>query len=183
MKPLILLLATATIVSSCSNHTSPEKDAIRGRNDVASGMTGPQDDKRFMAAAADGGMMEVALGKLAQTNAASQQVKDFGSMMMSDHSAANDELKQLAQKKNIAIPSALSDKNQKDYDDLAKKRGVDFDKAYAGYMVGDHKDDIEAFKKEADKGDDADIKAWAAGKVPVLQHHLQMAEAARDALK
>jgi putative membrane protein len=122
------------------------------------GNTNIQDDTKFAVEAADGGMMEVELGKLAQTNASSKQIKDFGQQMVNDHGKAGEELKMLAASKNITLPSALSNKNQDSYNDLAKKKGVDFDKAYASFMVDDHKEDIDKFKHEAEKGNDADRK-------------------------
>jgi putative membrane protein len=120
----------------------------------------------------------VQLGKLALTNSSAPAVKKFANMMIEDHTKANAELKALAEKKNITVPAVLSNKNQDDYNDLSKKKGADFDKAYTSFMVKDHKDDIDEFKKEADKGTDADLKDWASGKVPVLQHHLEMAQMA-----
>lgn len=80
------------------------------------------------------------------------------------------------------MPTALSDKNQETYDDLASKTGKDFDDAYCAFMVKDHKDDIGEFKKEADQGKDAELKAWAAGKVATLEHHLQMAQQSEEAM-
>ena len=100
-------------------------------------------------------------------------------MMVKDHSKANDELKAAAKEKNITLPPIMSDKCQKKVSDLAEKKGTDFDKAYAGLMVSDHKDDIDEFKKEAEKGMDKQLSAWAKGKVPVLEHHLMMAEEAK----
>ena len=101
-------------------------------------------------------------------------------MMVDGHGKANEELKTLAASKNISIPDSLSDKKRDKYNELAEKKGADFDKAYAAYMVEDHKEDIEAYKKAAENAKDAEIKSWAAGKVPVLQQHLQKAEAAKE---
>jgi putative membrane protein len=136
----------------------------------------------FAVAAAEGGMMEVRLGQLAATNATSPKVKELGRMMVADHTRANDELKSLAAKKNITLPADLSNDKQKAYEELAAKKGKDFDEAYAEFMVADHKEDIELFQHQADDGKDADLKAWAAGKVSVLKHHLQMAQTTKDAV-
>ena len=64
-----------------------------------------------------------------------------------------------------------------------KLKGAEFDKEYAEMMVNDHEDDIKLFEKEAEKGNDGELKAWAASKLPILQHHLQMAKDTRDAIK
>lgn len=102
--------------------------------------------------------------------------------MVKDHSKANDELKAAAKEKNITLPAMMSDKCQKKVSDLSEKKGADFDKAYADLMVSDHKDDIDEFKKEADSGMDKQLSAWAKDKVPVLEHHLMMAEDAKKAV-
>ena len=185
-KTIITMMSAAfiTVFAACGNSDHPEdsKEAAKEQNDTKFDDTKIEDDTKFAVAAADGGMLEVELGKLAQTNGASPQVKDLGKMMVDDHSKSNEELKALAQQKNISLPAVMSDDMRKKYDDLAAKKGADFDKAYTDFMVGDHKDDIDDFQHEAEKGADADIKAWAAGKVPVLQHHLEMSQAAKDAV-
>ena len=100
--------------------------------------------------------------------------KSLGKQMITDHSKANNQLISLAQKKNAAVPSGLSEKGQKIYDKLSKKQGADFDKAYSKCMVKDHKEDICVFKKEAKKGSDEDVKNWASNTLPTLEHHKQM---------
>lgn len=137
-------------------------------------------DAKFVLAAADAGMLEEQLGELSQTNGYSSQVKEFGKMMVEDHGKANSELKALAKKKNIVIPTALTEKSEKKYTDLSKKMGSEFDKEYMESMIKDHKNAIDEFQKEADKGKDADLKSWASNKLPVLKHHLQMAESTKD---
>src|SRR4030095_8161437 len=62
-------------------------------------------DRKFMKKAAKGGAMEVAMGKLAEQNGQSEDVKSFGKRMVTDHSKANDELKSIASKKAVQLPS------------------------------------------------------------------------------
>jgi putative membrane protein len=61
-------------------------------------------DMNFMKEAATGGMAEVELGKLAQQNAQSNEVKQFGARMVEDHGNANNELTKLAGNKGITLP-------------------------------------------------------------------------------
>ena len=140
-------------------------------------------DTKFAVAIADGSMTEIALSKLALTNASSKSIKDFAKIMVKDHSAAAAALKEAAGKKGIALPEKLSDKSQKVCDDMAKKNGADFDKAYTNQMVSDHKDAVSAFESEAKYGNDADLKSWATKTLPTIMHHLDMAKAIGDKLK
>jgi putative membrane protein len=134
------------------------------------------DDSNFVMKAAQGGMAEVELGKLAKDHAASQDVKDFGQRMVDDHSKANDELKSIASKKGISLPTTLSAKDQATVNRLSKLNGKEFDQAYMKGMVADHKTDVAEFQREADHGMDPDLKAFAGKTVPTLQEHLKLAE-------
>lgn len=140
-------------------------------------------DEAFVKEAAEGGVMEVKLGELAKSKGSSQEIKTLGQHMFTDHSKANEELKALAAKKNMVLPTGLSKEGQKNYDELSKKSGEDFDKAYAKMMVEDHEKDIKKFKKEAEKGEDPEFKSWASKTLPTLEHHLDMAKKAHDNLK
>jgi putative membrane protein len=133
-------------------------------------------DNTFVTKAAEGGMAEVKLGNLAKDKASDAAVKSFGQQMVDDHSKANDELKSLASKKGITLPSDVSAKDKAEYDRLSKLSGADFDKAYMRLMVSDHHTDVNEFKRESEHGTDSDVKAWAAKTLPTLEHHLQMAE-------
>ncbi len=140
-------------------------------------------DKKFADAAAIGGLMEVMMGKLAATNAENSVVKSLGAMMVTDHTKANDELKNWASGIGYTLPTSLDAEKQKMYDDLKAKKGKDFDKKYTDLMVSDHKEDVEAFKKEASEGTEASLKSFAAKTLPTLEHHLQESEKAKNAVK
>ena len=133
-------------------------------------------DKKFAECAAKDGLMEVKLGQLALTKASNAEVKKHAQMMVDDHTKANDELKGVASKKGIALPTALDEKQQKSYDKFAKLDGKKFDKKYSKCMVKDHKKALCLFKKEAKKGKDSELKSWANGKVATLEHHKKMWE-------
>jgi putative membrane protein len=138
-------------------------------------------DREFIEKAAAGGMQEVEVGKLAESKAQNADVKSFGSMLNTDHSAANQELMSLAQKKGVTVPSTLPKKEQKKVDKLAKAK--DFDKEFIHDGVEDHKHDIKEFEKEAKDGKDPDVKAFAQKTLPVLQKHLARAEELDKSMK
>jgi len=136
----------------------------------------------FMVKAADGGMEEVEMGRAANGKATNARVKNFGQMMVDDHSKANDELKSLASQKNVTIPATMSSDHQKDMDDLNKKT-KDYDKSYMKMMVDDHQKDISEFEKASKNTKDADVKAWVDKTLPVLRKHLDSAKAINKSLK
>jgi putative membrane protein len=133
-------------------------------------------DSTFVAKAAAGGMEEVALGKLAQKNAASPQVKQFGQQMVTDHSKANQQLAQAAQESGIALPPNADSKAQKEAAKLANKSGKGFDSTYMKMMLKDHEQDVKEFQKEASSGKAPAVKTTASQTLPVLEEHLTMAK-------
>src|SRR5438874_12198710 len=134
-----------------------------------------KDSTKFAAKAAEGGMTEVALGKLALERAANPSVKEFGQRMVVDHTAAGNELKAIAAKKNLQLPTALGADQKSTVDKLSKLSGAEFDKEYMSDMVKDHEADAKEFENQANMGPDADIKAFAAKTLPTIKRHLQMA--------
>jgi len=135
-------------------------------------------DRTFAQKAAAGGLAEVSLGQIAAQNANSQQVKDFGQRMVTDHTQANQELQQIAQQENLTLPTQPDSKDQATQKRLGTLTGTAFDTAYTKDMVQDHRQYIAEFKREAQSGQDPALKAFAQKTLPVLQQHLQMAEAA-----
>lgn len=140
-----------------------------------------EEGSEFMVKAASGGMMEVELGRLAETNASDAEVKAFGKRMVEDHGKANDELKTLAAAKNIVLPNAPGEDHQKHITDLTALKGADFDKKYVDMMVKDHEEDVKHFEEATKDAEiDADIKAFAQKTLPVLKTHHEMAKKLDD---
>jgi putative membrane protein len=139
-------------------------------------------DRTFMAKASQGGMAEVELGQLAASKATNQKVKDFGQRMVDDHSKANDQLKSIASNKGVSLPSDISSKERALIERLSQMSGDTFDKAYMRAMVDDHKTDIAEFEKEANGGQDSDLKTFASSTLPTLKAHLDLANDAAKAV-
>ena len=128
-------------------------------------------DKTFMKKAAKGGMLEVALGKLAEQNAQNEDVKSFGKRMVTDHSKANDELKSIASQKGVQLPT--------------KEPNVKWtsDKAYMDAMVKDHEKDLAEFQEEAKTASDPEVKKFAEDTAKMVQQHLELAKETQSKLK
>ena len=130
-------------------------------------------DASFMKSAAEGGMSEVELGQLAQQKASNPAVRDFGAMMVKDHTAANDKLKALAASEQVTLPDSPSLMQKASKAKLNMLSGDSFDKSYVKGMIDDHKNDIKEFQNEISEGKDPQARAFASATLPTLQMHLQ----------
>jgi putative membrane protein len=186
LKFVVIILSVAMMACNNRPKTDSSKDtdknAMLVENAKVEGQDNEQGDQGFLNEAASGGMMEVELGRYAQENAVNPRVKNFGAMMVRDHSKANDELKSLASSKSLTLPSSMDEKHMNKVNELKGKTGADFDKEYMKEMVDDHEKDVDEFRKQSENAKDADIKAFAAKTLPILQTHQDSAKAIRDAL-
>lgn len=177
--PVLLLAALLSVgFQACNENKKDSTDSVENAHDAndlkEQANTGAGDDENdFAVKAANGGMLEMELARMAREKARSNDVKAFAAMMLADHSKADEALKALATQKNITLPARLGDDEQKHVDELAKLSGAEFDKKYVELMVEDHEEDIKLFKEAADDADDADVKTFAAAQLPILQKHLE----------
>ena len=137
-------------------------------------------DLDFAKEAAQGGLMEVRLGELAQQQAKSTKVKDFGQRMVDDHGQAGDKLMQIAEEKGIELPQDLSEEGQGMYEDLQQKSGAEFDEAYMDDMVSDHEDDVSVFEDYVENAEDPDLRSFAEETLPTLKEHLALANQTQE---
>lgn len=135
-------------------------------------------DSRFALAAAEGGMLEVELGRIASTKAGNAEVKEFAARMVTDHSKSNAELTQIASTKGLMLPTQeqVKAKHQAMFDKLARLEGAAFDREYMAAMVKDHDNDVELFEKQAKNGRDAALQGFAEKSLPVLREHQKMSK-------
>ncbi|QNE41378.1 DUF4142 domain-containing protein [Hymenobacter sp. NBH84] len=132
--------------------------------------------KDFVLKADQGGHNEIGLSKLALEKGVTGDVKAFATKMIDDHTKAGNELKVVAQKKNIALPGEMDPYHKSLYDQMSKMSGKQFEQAYVSQMVKDHQQTVDLLNGEIQAGSDPDVKAWAQKTLPVVQQHTTMAQ-------
>ena len=192
MKKMLIAAFSFSILIACNNSgsdTTEKKDSSTTTITTGDSSTGTtttpldQESSNFMQKATIGSMAEVQEGELAKQKGVNQSVKDFGAMMVHDHSAAVDKLKGLATARNVSLPTTLTSEEQKMSEDLGKKTGKAFDKAYIDAMVEDHEKDIKEFEDAEKKVTDGDVKAFITTTLPTLRTHLDSAKAIQKRIK
>jgi putative membrane protein len=134
-------------------------------------------DETFMMSAAQGGMTEVKLGEVAAKKASKPNVKQFGTMMVSDHSKADKELQAIAAKNGFTLPSKLDATHKEKIEKISKLSGQYFDKAYVAEMVKDHEKVAAEFEKASKTAQNVELKSFTVNTLPVIKHHLKEAKA------
>jgi putative membrane protein len=177
-----MLIITAALIFPAS-FVSAASDSTKAERSKESKSKLPSGEERFMKEAASGGLMEVELGKIAAEKGTHQRVKEFGKRMQADHSKANAQLKKIASSKGVELPTEPSGEHKSVMDKLTKLSGAEFDREYMEAMVDDHKEDIEKFQTQADKGKDPDLQKFASENLPILKKHLELAQSTEKQIK
>jgi putative membrane protein len=132
----------------------------------------------FLRDAIQGNFSEVTLGRIIQNRGASPQVRQFGAMLVRDHSNGLAQAQQIASRLHLRIPATLAPEARHEQMVLRSLSGRAFDREVRRYMINDHLKDIAAFRAQARSGDRS-TAGYAAATVPVMQRHLAMARAIR----
>jgi len=136
----------------------------------------PVSTEMFVQKAAQAGMAEVELGKLALDKSKNEDVRSFAQKMVTDHTQANNELKDLAKKKNLDVPKDTDQRHEKVIAELKKKSAADFDRAFAQHMAKDHDQAVSLFRSASNSSSiDPDIRAFATKTLTTLQEHERLA--------
>jgi putative membrane protein len=182
-----VMLIAAFLIQSCSSNerkdTSSDTTAIDSIRDSTVLNTSEHthevdanDETTFLKAAAVGGLMEVEAANDAATRSKNSAVKEFAALMLKDHGKANQEVKMLASKLAVAIPTTLPEDHTKHLRELQRLNDHKFDQQYITMMLSDHAKTVKLFT-EGQKLANPSVKAFAAKTLPIIQAHYDKAVA------
>lgn len=174
----------ATVPAQDALQVAADEDAARREAEEAAAPVEPagpppvpEVDKAFAMQAANGGLAEIELSKVALAKVKKAAVKELAQAMIDDHTKANEELAALVGPRGVEVPKdpdqALVDRRTA----LEKLKGTKLEKAYLEHMLGDHQKAVELFRAQSVNGADPELKDWAARTLPKLEDHLSHVEA------
>ena len=169
-------LAIAAAAALCAFGPASAQTQDKGAPTEKSAQGESNRDAKHMKDLAIANMAEVETGKLALEKAQDPKVKEFAQHMVDDHGKMLEEVKSLAQSKNVELPSAPDAKHEKVMKKLQSASGADFDRQYMRAMVKDHRDALKLAQRTAKDAKDADLKAAAQKAAPEIRDHLKSAQ-------
>lgn len=134
-------------------------------------------DETFVEVAARSNMAEIEFGELASTKANDSLVKAFAQEMVTEHTAAQNELKDLADDyAGIEWPNDLDEGHDEIMSRLNAAEGYSFDSLYISTQVKMHEDASNTFRTATTNSTDARVKAYANKYLPQIQMHQARAD-------
>lgn len=149
------------------------KDIAVKSNDAKLDDSQKENAAKFIVSAAEIDLKQIQLGQLAQQNGSSSHVRELGKMMEEAHTESLNELKALAKRKDVSIPTSVNEDAQEVYEDLNEKSAEGFDIAYSDEMVSVHDYAISTFQNASKYSNDTAIINWATNSLPGLHKHLE----------
>jgi putative membrane protein len=163
--------------SATGGQSTPATQPGTGTRNLPAAAKIARGDRKFIEEAANSGMFEVQVAQLAASKASDPNVKSFASMLVDQHTAANNELVKIANAKGVELPAAPKRSLRRDIEKLGKKNGDEFDRDFVRNVgVKAHEKDIKMFQDASKDVKDAELKAFVDKTLPTLREHLAMAE-------
>lgn len=135
----------------------------------------PPDLTTFVKKAAQDGMTEVEVGKIALAKSQDPAIRGFAQKMVDDHTKANAELAQIASAKGVTPPKKLDAEHQAMVSSMKDVPAGEFDRQYSKHMNMDHSKAIALFES-ASEAKDPQLAEFAQKTLPTLKVHKQLAE-------
>ena len=133
-------------------------------------------DEDFVEFAGETDLTVARLGQMAESQGSNSQVKQLGRMMQQDHTQDLKALTAVANRIGAIAPNSLDDEHKQVVSRFAGLTGQDFDRKFLKEMSDRHANALAAYKREADRGFNAELKAYAGKALPHLEAHLREAQ-------
>lgn len=173
-----IVIVLVMVAVSCTNTTETKEDTKETAQEINKEnmqTSAEEKDAKFLVEVAEINLEEIQLGQLAQSKSSKKEVKDLGKMMEEEHTKSLNQLKEIASKKGVVIPTSATSDTEEKYNKLSNKKETEFNEEYCEMMVKGHKDAIDKVEKVATESTDEELKSWAAEALPNLKKHLDHA--------
>lgn len=190
LRPLLVLLAAAGLTAcQCDRdeHASaktPEEILNENPsgagvpvsiNEVVAQLTAA--DRAFLNDAAVGRLFDIEVAKLAVNRSVDPTVQSYAYKLLDDHTAANEKLQLLAERRSLDLPVVLPPQKQEQFNALMAAQGQEFDRLFVQIIgIRDHRNDIARFERASQEVQDADLRKYIQATLPALRSNLSAAE-------
>ncbi len=141
------------------------------------GPTAPhKDDPEFMKSAAHSDQNEIQLSKLVLEKGATGMAKTHAEMMIKDHTKSTADLKAIADKKKVTLPTDMDAEHKGIAADMRKLSGKELEKKFMDQMVTDHQKTINTMAAHRAMTQDTELQGFIDKTSPVVANHLKMSK-------
>jgi putative membrane protein len=176
MKTIFLCGAFASLAMTAATAAEAPRSMVPQTEPMAPAqMQMPRDTMGYARMAGAGDLYEIESSRLAQQKGATGAVRQFGQMMIEQHTQTTQALTSAARAAGMTPPPpALAPRQQKMIDELRGLSGAPVDAAYLRQQRMAHQEALALHAGYAENGDNAALRKVAAAAVPIVQRHIDL---------
>jgi putative membrane protein len=183
-KLVIGLLAFGFMFITACEPGTGEKDPVERAEERTEETSVVQDKAaEVLTETASMNMMNMELSRIAEERAVTEEAKQFAKELSQEHAEVKEELEALAQRKQITLPSEMSDDHKSAIENVTENQGIEFDKQFVDEVKDAHKDKIDEYENLARESEDPEVREFAINTLPTLRMQLEKAERIENQLK
>jgi putative membrane protein len=133
-------------------------------------------DQKFIEEAVRGNLGEIEAGREVLVRTRNEDVKEFGEMLVTDHTKALEQAQEIAKALGVMPPTEPSEKAKESMEKLEDLTGAAFEREFLAQMVQAHRETIDKYEAHAEEGDDERVAEFIEATLPVVKHHLETAQ-------
>jgi putative membrane protein len=154
-----------------SDTTATTRNEAEDKNDSAMSNKTAEKEAQFIVDVVASNYGEVKLARLGKQKASNNELREVAGILEQDHSAVLSDLKSLASKKGITVPTEENGDSKDKLKELTDEKASTFDKEWCETLMDNHKTSITKFENAANDVSDADIKSFVTSVLPKLRTH------------
>lgn len=171
----IPVFLSAVILASCgeaAERQSPEsKERAEKQNEAKFNTDTSEHNAQFVVNATAGNLAEIQFAELAKQKSPNAEIKELAQTLVNDHTAALNDLKTIASRKNISVPAELTDAAKDKLQKLTNEKPADFDKTWTNELMEKHQQTISDYEAALGTVTDPDIQTWINIVLPKIRTH------------
>ena len=170
LKTVMIGFVATLVFYSCKKHDNNTQETLNAQ------------DQTFIRQAALANSAEIQMGQFADSTADSSIIQNFAAQLVSDHQAAQNDLKSLGTKLNVSVLDSMDSGHTMMLDSFRMLSGRAFDSSFIINQINDHNQAISNYQAEISGGNKTEVINYANQYLPKLQQHLNMADSIATAM-
>ncbi|MBA3899886.1 MAG: DUF4142 domain-containing protein [Bacteroidetes bacterium] len=174
---LFIGLLSCGLMLNVACESGTQDDPVEQARDINQEREHTEDqDSKALTEAASVSLFSMEMGSVAEERAVTPEVKEFARELSQEHAEVKQDLEGVAQRKQIALPQAMSDDHRDKFESITEESGIDFDREFIDEVISVHKDKIDDFESLSEDSEDPEIRQFAINTLPKLRTQLEKAE-------
>lgn len=165
----LIMICCVTIISCNGYKTADSKDVAEEVNDKKLRNKAAEKDAQYLVDAAAASFNTIKIADVALTTATKNEIKEFAARLKKDHNAIAAQLKEIAGRKALTVPTESTEAGNENAAKLLKENVSGFNKAWLAQMKDLNEYCIKTYESAAATVQDSTIRHWFTSSLATIK--------------